>query len=81
MNGPAKATYLQEQCARFGYTRDKVVAIGDGANDRYMLAEAGAAVGFQPHRILYGIINSVNNSGDHGIAKWLLDERSSAIKR
>jgi phosphoserine phosphatase len=76
VNGRAKAAYVRQKCAAWGLTRDNVMAIGDGANDRYMLQEAAAAVGFQPHQVLYGLVNSVNNSGDHSLMRWLLEAKS-----
>lgn len=40
----AKATALREICARLGIGLDRVIAVGDGANDLDMLALAGAGV-------------------------------------
>jgi len=46
---------------------DQIVAVGDGANDRFMLANAGLSIGFNPKEILKeysdGIISSNNISG------------------
>jgi phosphoserine phosphatase len=35
-------------------TPDQIVAVGDGANDRFMLANAGLAIGFNPKEVLKG---------------------------
>lgn len=46
---------------------DQVVAVGDGANDRFMLQNSGLAIAFNPKEILKeysdGMINSDNISG------------------
>ena len=46
---------------------DQIVAVGDGANDRFMLENAGLAIGFNPKEILKeysdGLISSENLSG------------------
>lgn len=46
---------------------DQIVAVGDGANDRFMLQNAGLAIGFNPKDILKeysdGLISSENLSG------------------
>jgi phosphoserine phosphatase len=46
---------------------DQIVAVGDGANDRFMLENAGLAIAFNPKEILKkysdGIITSENISG------------------
>ena len=46
---------------------DQIVAVGDGANDRFMLEKAGLAIGFNPKAILKeysdGIITSDNIFG------------------
>ena len=52
---------------REGISVDQIVAVGDGANDRFMLANAGLAIGFSPKEILKnysdGMITSDNISG------------------
>lgn len=46
---------------------DQIVAVGDGANDRFMLENSGLAIAFNPKEILKeysdGMINSDNISG------------------
>ncbi|MBW2607636.1 MAG: phosphoserine phosphatase SerB [Deltaproteobacteria bacterium] len=50
-----------------GITVDQIVAVGDGSNDRFMLSNAGLAIGFNPKEILKdysdGVITSDNISG------------------
>ncbi|MBW2634327.1 MAG: phosphoserine phosphatase SerB [Deltaproteobacteria bacterium] len=48
-------------------TKDQIVAVGDGANDRFMLENAGLAIAFSPKEILKeysdGMITTDNLSG------------------
>lgn len=50
-----------------GLSADQIVAVGDGSNDRFMLSNAGLAIGFNPKEILKdysdGVITSDNISG------------------
>ena len=50
-----------------GLSADQIVAVGDGSNDRFMLSNAGLAIGFNPKEILKdysdGMITSDNISG------------------
>jgi phosphoserine phosphatase len=50
-----------------GIDADQIVAVGDGSNDRFMLSNAGLAIGFNPKEILKdysdGMITSDNISG------------------
>ena len=50
-----------------GLSADQIVAVGDGSNDRFMLGNAGLAIGFNPKEILKdysdGMITSDNISG------------------
>jgi len=50
-----------------GFPVDQIVAVGDGSNDRFMLSNAGLAIGFNPKEILKdysdGMITSDNISG------------------
>jgi len=47
-----KAEVLDEICRREGITRDEVVAVGDGSNDRIMVANAGLGIAFNAKEIL-----------------------------
>ena len=47
-----KAQIMDEICHKEGITRDEVVAIGDGSNDRIMVANAGLGIAFNAKEIL-----------------------------
>ena len=47
-----KAEVLDEICCKEGITRDEVVAVGDGSNDRIMVANAGLGIAFNAKEIL-----------------------------
>ena len=47
-----KAEVLDEICRKEGITRDEVVAVGDGSNDRIMVANAGLGIAFNAKEIL-----------------------------
>jgi len=47
-----KAEVMDEICRKEGVTRDEVVAVGDGSNDRIMLANAGLGIAFNAKEIL-----------------------------
>lgn len=47
-----KAQVMDEICRREGITRDEVVAVGDGSNDRIMVANAGLGIAFNAKEIL-----------------------------
>ncbi len=47
-----KAEIMDEICRREGISRDEVVAVGDGSNDRIMVANAGLGIAFNAKEIL-----------------------------
>jgi phosphoserine phosphatase len=47
-----KAEIMDEICRKEGVTRDEAVAVGDGSNDRIMLANAGLGIAFNAKEIL-----------------------------
>jgi phosphoserine phosphatase len=47
-----KAQIMDEICRREGISRDEVVAVGDGSNDRIMLANAGLGIAFNAKETL-----------------------------
>lgn len=47
-----KAEIMDEICRKEGITRDEVVAVGDGSNDRIMVANAGLGIAFNAKEIL-----------------------------
>jgi phosphoserine phosphatase len=47
-----KAEIMDEICRNEGITRDEVVAVGDGSNDRIMIANAGLGIAFNAKEIV-----------------------------
>ena len=47
-----KSEIMDEICKKEGVTRDEVVAVGDGSNDRIMVANAGLGIAFNAKEIL-----------------------------
>jgi len=47
-----KAEIMDEICRKEGISRDEVVAVGDGSNDRIMVANAGLGIAFNAKEIL-----------------------------
>jgi phosphoserine phosphatase len=62
-----KGEIIQEIAELENISVDQIVAVGDGANDRFMLENAGLAIAFSPKEILKkysdGIINNDNIFG------------------
>lgn len=52
-----KAQIMDEICREEGVTRDEVVAVGDGSNDRIMVANAGLGIAFNAKEILKKVAN------------------------
>jgi phosphoserine phosphatase len=52
IDAEGKAWILDEICRLEGITRDEVVAVGDGANDRIMVANAGLGIAFNAKDVL-----------------------------
>lgn len=62
-----KGQIIKEIAQMEGISTDQIVAVGDGANDRFMFQNAGLAIGFSPKEILKeysdGMITGDNISG------------------
>ena len=52
VDGPRKAQFLREVAQEEGISTGQVVAVGDGANDLHMLAEAGLGIAFNAKPIV-----------------------------
>jgi len=59
-----KARIMESICRREGITRDEVVAVGDGSNDRIMVANAGLGLAFNAKEILRKVADGAI-TGDH----------------
>ena len=52
IDGVRKAEIIKKIADQEKIAVDQIVAVGDGANDRFMLEKAGLAIGFNPKAIL-----------------------------
>lgn len=59
-----KAAVVTELAARYQLAPAQTVAIGDGANDRLLLAAAGAGIAFRPKPALAAVADGVIHHGD-----------------
>jgi phosphoserine phosphatase len=68
VDAQAKADKLLELSKEFGLSKDQVMAVGDGANDLLMMAEAGTSVAYHAkpatqakasHAINHGGLDSI----------------------
>jgi len=85
----SKADIINQIAEMENISVEQIVAVGDGANDRFMLQKAGLAIAFNPKEILKdfsdGIITSDNISGllyflgapDDVLKKFLNKEKDS----
>jgi phosphoserine phosphatase len=85
----SKADIINQIAEMENISVEQIVAVGDGANDRFMLQKAGLAIAFNPKEILKdfsdGIITSDNISGllyflgapDDVLKKFLNKEKES----
>jgi len=58
-----KAEIMDEICRKEGITRDEVVAVGDGSNDRIMVANAGLGIAFNAKEILKKVADGAITGG------------------
>jgi phosphoserine phosphatase len=77
-----KGEILMEIARREGVSPDQVVAVGDGANDRFMLQNAGLAIAFNPKEVLKQYSNGmITTKSIYGLLHMLgvPDERTDAL--
>ena len=69
IDGAAKRRTLEELAQRYGVPASRVVAVGDGANDREMLSAAGTGIAFRAKPALREIADVVID-GDSLLEAW-----------
>jgi len=68
VDADAKATKFKHMAQRLGATRDQTIAIGDGANDLKMLAEAGTSVAWRAKPVVRANATcALNHAGLDGV--------------
>jgi phosphoserine phosphatase SerB len=73
VDGPYKEQWMCEICENKNIDMNSIVAVGDGANDKWMLSRAALSIGFQPKDILAEIIDAFNGWGDHNFTNIFFD--------
>lgn len=69
VDAAGKASFVQETCLLHGWLRQDIAVVGDGFNDREMMATSDFAIGFQPKAQLIPYLHAANYTGDH---RWLI---------
>jgi phosphoserine phosphatase len=59
INAQVKARHLTRLCAEMGIPTSDAIVVGDGSNDRDMMALAGLSVGFRPKPILRPMLDVI----------------------
>ena len=68
VDGDAKAAKFRQMAQRLGAARERTVAVGDGANDLKMMAEAGTSIAYRAKPVVRAKATySLNHSGLDGI--------------
>ena len=68
VDADAKAAKFKQMAQRLGASREQTVAVGDGANDLKMMAEAGTSVAYRAKPVVRAQASySLNHSGLDGI--------------
>ncbi len=81
IDAKAKRDIIKEIAKKEGITMDEVIAVGDGANDRFMLRDVGLGVGFNPKGVLKKYADGVlTDKNLKGILYCLGDYREKVLK-
>jgi phosphoserine phosphatase len=59
LDAEMKRSLIQDLIKKEGIKREEVIAVGDGANDRFMLMEAGLGIAFDAQEILRKVADGV----------------------
>lgn len=71
VDAQTKADWLVQLRTQYGLEKDQVIALGDGANDLKMLAEAGYGVAFHAKPVVQAqAAYAINHTGLDGILAW-----------
>jgi len=80
IDAKVKRNIIKEIAKKEGITMDEVIAVGDGANDRFMLRDVGLGVGFNPKGVLKEFADGVlTDKNLKGILYCLGDYREKVL--
>lgn len=65
VDGLEKRRFVKEVMANYGYDREDIIVIGDGANDQLMMGESAVAIGYHPKSALVPALNGAVFQGSH----------------
>jgi len=82
IDAEAKRDIMKEIAAKEGLEMDEVIAIGDGANDRYLVEDAGLGIAFNPKKVLKKYADGVlTDNNIKGLLYCLGDYREKVLKK
>lgn len=81
INAERKGEIIKEIATLENISLDQIVAVGDGANDRFMLENAGLAIAFNPKKILKKYSDGMITSGNVRGLLYFLGIPDSDLKK
>ncbi len=81
INAERKGEIIKEIATLENISLDQIVAVGDGANDRFMLENAGLAIAFNPKKILKKYSDGMITSGNVRGLLYFLGVPDSDLKK
>lgn len=81
INADVKAAHVSRLCAELGVPTTDAIVVGDGSNDRKMMALAGLSVGFRPKPVLRQQLDVVLDHLGLDVLPRLLDCAQRASER
>ena len=82
IDADGKQNIMRGIATKEGLEMDEVIAIGDGANDRYLVEDAGLGIAFNPKEVLRKHADGVlTDKNIKGLLYCLGDYREKVLKK
>jgi len=81
LGAESKAEIINQIAEKENISVDQIVAVGDGANDRFMLQKAGLAIAFNPKEVLKEFSDGIITSEDISGLLYFLGAPDSLLKK